>query len=58
MRETTKSALVPFTVEQMFALVEDFERYSEFLPWVTSSRLIERGRMCGGPARNASRSAA
>jgi ribosome-associated toxin RatA of RatAB toxin-antitoxin module len=43
MRETTKSALVPFTVEQMFALVEDFEHYSEFLPWVTSSHLIERG---------------
>ena len=43
MRETTKTALVPYTVEQMFALVEDFERYKEFVPWVTSSRLIERG---------------
>jgi ribosome-associated toxin RatA of RatAB toxin-antitoxin module len=42
MRETTKTALVPYTVEQMFALVEDFERYAQFVPRVTSSRLIER----------------
>jgi hypothetical protein len=43
MRETMKTALVPYTVEQMFELVEDFERYAQFVPWVTSSRLIERG---------------
>lgn len=42
MRETTNTALVPYTVDQMFALVEDFERYSQFVPWVTSSLLIER----------------
>lgn len=43
MRETTSSALVPYTVEQMFALVEDFERYSQFVPWIVSARLVERG---------------
>jgi len=43
MRETSNTALVPYTVEQMFALVEDFESYPEFVPWVTSTRLLERG---------------
>jgi ribosome-associated toxin RatA of RatAB toxin-antitoxin module len=43
MRETMKTALVPYTVEQMFALVEDFEGYAQFVPWVTSSRILERG---------------
>ncbi len=43
MQETMQSALVPYTVEQMFSLVEDFERYPEFVPWVTSTRLLERG---------------
>ena len=42
MRETTKTALVPYTVQQMFALVEDFERYPQFVPWVKSARLLER----------------
>ncbi len=28
-----KSALVPYTPAQMFALVADIERYPEFLPW-------------------------
>ena len=42
MRETTNTALVPYSVEQMFALVADFERYPQFVPWVTSTRLIER----------------
>ena len=42
MRETTHTALVPYTVEQMFALVADFERYPQFVPWVTSTQLVER----------------
>jgi len=44
MRETLNTALVPYTVEQMFALVEDFERYPQFVPWVASTRILERGR--------------
>ena len=42
MREVKRSALVPYTAEQMFALVEDIERYPQFLPWVASAQLLER----------------
>jgi ribosome-associated toxin RatA of RatAB toxin-antitoxin module len=42
MREVKRSALVPYTAEQMFALVEDVERYPQFLPWVSAAQLIER----------------
>jgi coenzyme Q-binding protein COQ10 len=41
MKEIQRSALVPFTPEQMFGLVDDIERYSEFLPWVASAKLLE-----------------
>jgi len=40
MREVKRNALVSFSPEQMFALVADFERYPEFLPWVTSAKLL------------------
>jgi ribosome-associated toxin RatA of RatAB toxin-antitoxin module len=43
MREVIKSALVPYSPAQMFALVEDLERYPQFVPWVTKARVIERG---------------
>ena len=42
MRQVDRSALVPFSPEQMFALVEDIERYPEFVPWVASAKLVER----------------
>ena len=42
MREVSRSALVPYSPAQMFALVEDIERYPEFLPWVDKAELIER----------------
>jgi ribosome-associated toxin RatA of RatAB toxin-antitoxin module len=42
MREVTRTALVTFSPTQMFALVEDFERYPEFLPWVSGARLVSR----------------
>jgi ribosome-associated toxin RatA of RatAB toxin-antitoxin module len=41
MREIQRSALVPYTPAQMFALVDDFERYTEFLPWVSGAKLLE-----------------
>lgn len=41
MREIQRSALVPYTPAQMFALVDDFERYPEFLPWVSGAKLLE-----------------
>ncbi|MDE1968927.1 MAG: type II toxin-antitoxin system RatA family toxin [Alphaproteobacteria bacterium] len=34
--------LLPFTVEQLFDLVADIERYPEFLPWCVGARVRER----------------
>lgn len=38
-----KSALVPYAADRMFALVEDFERYTEFLPWCAGAQVLSRG---------------
>lgn len=40
MREVKRSALVNYSPEQMFALVADFERYPEFLPWIVTAKLL------------------
>ncbi len=40
MREVRRSALLPFTAAQMYALVTDVERYPEFLPWCTSATIL------------------
>jgi ribosome-associated toxin RatA of RatAB toxin-antitoxin module len=37
-----RSALVPHTTKEMFQLVDDIDRYVEFLPWCTESRVLER----------------
>jgi hypothetical protein len=37
-----KSVVVPCSAARMFGLVADVERYQEFLPWCTGSRIIER----------------
>ncbi len=42
MREIKRNALVTYSPAQMFALVEDFERYPEFLPWVSAAALLSR----------------
>ncbi len=42
MREIQRSALVAYTPAQMFALVDDIERYTEFLPWVSGATVVER----------------
>jgi coenzyme Q-binding protein COQ10 len=34
---------IPYTPEQLFALVADIERYPEFLPWCVGARIRERG---------------
>lgn len=33
---------VPYSAEQMFALVADVERYPDFLPWCVALRVVER----------------
>jgi coenzyme Q-binding protein COQ10 len=35
--------VLPYTPEQLFALVADIERYPEFLPWCAGARIRERG---------------
>ncbi len=34
--------VLPYTPEQLFALVADIERYPEFLPWCVAARVKER----------------
>lgn len=42
MREIKKSALVPYSSAQMYALVDDIDAYADFLPWCSRSRVIAR----------------
>ncbi|RDH80770.1 MAG: ubiquinone-binding protein [endosymbiont of Galathealinum brachiosum] len=38
----SRNALVPYSVEEMFALVDDIESYAEFLPWCRSTDVLSR----------------
>lgn len=42
MAQVNKSALVPFSAEQMFQLVDDVPAYQEFLPWCGGSEEVSR----------------
>lgn len=42
MRNVDRSALVPYTAAEMFALVDDVESYPEFLPWCTAAEVHKR----------------
>lgn len=42
MRKVNRSALVSYSAEQMFRLVEDVEAYPEFLPWCTDVQVHSR----------------
>src|SRR5258706_7170231 len=37
-----ETRVVPYTADQMFALVADVERYPDFLPWITAARIKTR----------------
>src|SRR5579883_1712992 len=37
-----RSAIVPYTTHQMFALVNGIEDYPRFLPWCHSSEILSR----------------
>lgn len=37
-----KSALVKYSAQQMFDLVNDIEAYPQFLPWCSDSRILKR----------------
>jgi len=43
MREMTRSALVARPPAMLYQLVEDVERYPEFVPGCTSAQVLERG---------------
>ncbi|HLW22855.1 MAG TPA: type II toxin-antitoxin system RatA family toxin [Steroidobacteraceae bacterium] len=43
MHTVERSALVPYTAEQMFTLVNDVVRYPEFLPWCVGARVEPEG---------------
>jgi ribosome-associated toxin RatA of RatAB toxin-antitoxin module len=42
MTRIEKTALVKFSAQQMFDLVNDIESYPQFLPWCSHSRIIKR----------------
>ncbi|MGQ0834728.1 MAG: type II toxin-antitoxin system RatA family toxin [Gammaproteobacteria bacterium] len=42
MRDIKRSALVPHPPDRMFALINDIERYPEFVPWCTRARVEAR----------------
>ncbi len=38
----SRNALVPYSVEEMYQLVDDIESYAEFLPWCRSTDVLSR----------------
>lgn len=42
MRRVNKSALVPYPAGQMYDLVNDVERYPEFLPWCRGAQVLSQ----------------
>ena len=42
MHKVQRSVLVPYSREQMFRLVEDVERYPEFMPWCGGAQVLHR----------------
>jgi len=42
MRSVNRSALVHYSAEQMYALVDDIESYPEFLPWCGGTEVHSR----------------
>ena len=39
---------MPYSADEMYALVADVESYAEFLPWCAASRVRERRKIEGG----------
>lgn len=42
MTSVSRSALVSYSAEAMFDLVDDVDSYDQFLPWCKESRVLER----------------
>lgn len=41
MPQISRTALVPYSVEQMYQLVNDVQSYPQFIPGCTGSRVLE-----------------
>ncbi len=42
MTEISKTAVVPYTPSEMYALVNDIESYPVFLPWCTAAKITRK----------------
>ncbi len=42
MTTVQKSALVKYSAQQMFQIVDDIEAYPDFLPWCSGSKILKR----------------
>ena len=42
MESIDRSALVPYTPQEMFALVSDVDTYPQFLPWCSDAQVLEK----------------
>lgn len=42
MTQISRNALVPYSVEEMYQLVDNIEAYAEFLPWCRSTEVMSR----------------
>jgi len=42
MTEISKAAVVPYTSEEMYVLVNDIESYPMFLPWCTAAKILSQ----------------
>ncbi len=42
MEHLQKTAILPYQASQLYALVDDIERYPSFLPWCQGARVIAR----------------
>ena len=42
MAKVNRSALMPYSAQQMFNVVNGIEQYPEFLPWCASSEIIQQ----------------
>ncbi|MCH8079845.1 MAG: type II toxin-antitoxin system RatA family toxin [Proteobacteria bacterium] len=42
MTEISKTAVVPYTPSEMYALVNDIESYPVFLPWCTTAKILSK----------------
>jgi len=45
----TEKRKMPYSADQMYALIADVEAYREFLPWCQAARIRSRRELEGAP---------